>query len=235
MNGYINHLQGQYGKATFKRKTDYIDYNFGRIVKELSPKNAKILEIGPGMGEFVKYLKDKGFKNVDIVDNDKGVLDTVGKFGVKDKYLTDNLLGLENKLEKYDLIVLIQILEHLPLNIQSKAVSVLYSHLNKGGNLILVVPNANNPLGLAERYGDLQHTSSFTSRSLTDLVDNSGIKNYEALISGFEIPPYSVVNLLRIVLQKILHAILYLAMIINGGVFFRVMTPNIVLDVRKKD
>lgn len=235
MNGYINHLKEQYEGATFKRKMDYIDYNFGKAIKRLKPKSSKVLEIGPGMGECVKYLRGKGFRNIDVVDNDKSVLDKVSKLGVKNKYLTDDLLDLRNTLGKYDLIVLIQIMEHLPLNVQAKVISVLYSHLNKNGSLILVVPNANNPLGLAERYGDLQHTGAFTSRSLRDLVDDSAIKNYEAVISGFEIPPYSAVNLIRIILQKILHAVLYLMMIVNGGVFFKVMTPNIVLNIRKKD
>ena len=234
MGNYVKHLEGQYSKATFKRKMDYIDYNFGRIVKNLAPKKCRILEIGPGMGEGVKYLKDNGFRNIDIVDNDNNVLSGVAdRFGVDKKYCVDDLITLKGKLGKYDLIILVQALEHIPLNQQAKVVSMLYSCLRKMGTMLIVVPNAGNPLGMVERYGDLQHTNSFTEQSLRDLARVSGIKTARIEIKGYEIPPYNFVNLIRIFFQKILHMILYGVMIINGGTYFKIMTPNISLIIKK--
>ena len=110
---------------------------------------------------------------------------------------------------------------------------LLYKHLIKGGFLIIVVPNGNNPLGLIERYGDLQHTNCFTEQSLKDLVNISEIKNYKLEIRGYEIPPYDLLNIIRIFFQKTLHFILLLIMIINGGIYFKTMTPNIMLVIKK--
>jgi len=193
------------------------------------------LEIGPGVGELEDYLNEKGLRNIDIADNDQGVLDYVSsKYKVKNIYLINSTSSLDKKLKNYDLIVLIQVLEHLPNNTYAAALASLYKHLKPGGILIIAVPNAGNPLGLTERYGDLQHTISFTEQSLKDLLSVSGIENYEYRISGYEIPPYSLLNVARIILQKILHTFLLILMIINGGVFFRIMTPNIMMVISKK-
>ena len=59
-------------------------------------------------------------------------------------------------------------------------------------------------------------------------------KNYEIEIKGFEIPVTNGFNITRRILQKILHFILIGLMMINGGVFYTTMTPNIMLTVRKK-
>jgi SAM-dependent methyltransferase len=233
MADYIKHLKGEYGENTFNRKVDYIKYNFGDMISAL-PKNAEVLEIGPGMGEMVSYLNNLGITNIDVVDNDRNILKLIKeKYKVKNNYLADDVSRIGKKLGVYDIIVLIQVLEHLPLVKQPDIIKALYARLKKGGYIIIVVPNADNPLGLVERYGDLQHTTSYTNRSLEDLVIESKIKECKIQISGFEIPPYSIINIVRIIFQKILHFFLLLIMMINGGTYFKTMTPNIVLRIKK--
>lgn len=131
------------------------------------------------------------------------------------------------------MIVLIQVLEHLPLRRHPQIIKTLFEHLNKNGYILIIVPNANNPLGLVERYVDLQHQTAFTEQSLKDLVNVSRIKGYNMQIEGYEIPPYDVINIVRIFLQKILHFFLLSLLIVNGGNYFRTMTPNIVLKIKK--
>lgn len=233
MSQYRNHLEQMYDKSTFKRKVDYLKYNLGYLVHDLS-KGATILEVGPGMGELVYYLNRIGVYEIDIVDNDKAILENIkSKYRIKNPYLNQNLSQIDNKLRQYDIIVLIQVFEHLPINIYKDILTTLYKHLKVGGSLIIVVPNANNPLGMVERYGDLQHFNSFTEQSLKDLLNLAGFRNFEFQIKGFEIPPFDLLNIIRIILQKILHTILLVLMIINGGIFFKTMTPNIMLIIRK--
>jgi len=234
MNNYIKHLEELSTSATLKRKKDYIDYNLKKCFKEIGFKNIKVLEVGPGLGEFESYLNDRGVVDIDIVDNDKSILDYVSrKYQIKRMYLTKDISLTEKKLGKYDLIFLMQVLEHLPVDKYVATIQLLYKHLVKGGFLVIVVPNANNPLGLVERYGDLQHTGSFTEPSLKDLITLSGIEDYLMEIKGYEIPPSNLLNLIRIFLQKILHTILLAIMIINGGLFFKTMTPNLSLIIKK--
>lgn len=234
MNNYVKHLEELSTPATLKRKKDYIDYNLRSYFKRIGLTNIKVLEVGPGLGEFESYLNDREVSDIDIVDNDKSILDYVSKkYRIKRYYLTNNLSLIDKKLGKYNFIFLMQVLEHLPVDKYATTLRLLYKHLEKGGFLVIVVPNASNPLGLVERYGDLQHTGSFTEQSLKDLVNLSGIEDYSAEIKGYEIPPFDPLNILRVILQKILHLILLSAMIINGGLFFRIMTPNIALVIKK--
>ncbi len=235
MGNYVAHLQQLSAPQTLKRKKDYIDYNLKKYFRKIGFKKIRILEIGPGLGEFEGYLNEKGVIDIDIVDNDKSILNYVSKkYKVKNKLLARDLLLISKRLRKYNFIFLMQVLEHLPIEKYHKVVRLLYSQLEKGGFLVIVVPNANNPLGLIERYGDLQHTGSFTEQSLKDLINLSDIKDYSMEIKGYEIPPYDLLNIIRIILQKILHTILLAAIIINGGIFFKTMTPNIMLVIRKK-
>lgn len=235
-NSYLSHLDSAYGDKTFKRKVDYIKFNFGREIKKIRfKKTPSVLEIGPGKGEFISYLNSCGIENIDIVDNDSEIINSINKnYKISNSFHSSDIIRVKKKLGKYDIIVLIQLLEHItPLSYFS-FIKTIYSKLKKGGVIIVVVPNANNPLGLTERYGDLQHRNSFTEQSLKDLVMGSNIDNYDIEIKSYLIPPYSVVNILRIFLQKILHMTLLLTMIINGGTYFKTMTPNITLIIRKK-
>jgi len=234
MTNYLSHLEDLYGNKTFKRKIDYIKYNFGKIIFEVVIPRGKALEIGPGKGEFIKYLNNLTIVDIDVIDNDPEVINLVkGTFKIKNSFLCDDVSRISKKLRKYDLIMMIQVLEHIPIEKYRSTLRVLYQHLNSQGYLIIVVPNANNPLGLVERYGDLQHRNSFTEMSLRDLVNISGIRNYDFKITGFSIPPYSLVNLVRIVLQKAVHLCLMFLLILNGGVFCKTMTPNISLIIKK--
>lgn len=234
MKNYTNHLEQMYSQKSFERKTDYIKYNFGEFFKQLKSAKINVLEIGPGLGEFVSFLNSQKIANIDVIDNDKSIADSIKKkYKLLNFFITNKIVSLDKKLNQYDLIVMIQVLEHLPVNQYEPVLKILYKHLKKNGFIVIVVPNGNNPLGLIERYADLQHYNCFTQQSLKDLINYSGIKNFEYKITGFEIPPYDPVNILRIILQKILHFCLLLIMIINGGNYFKVMTPNIMLIIKK--
>ena len=64
---YLSRLEGIYNKKSFQRKVDYIRYNFGPIIRNLKTrKNISVLEVGPGKGEFIKYLHTCGIKDIDI-------------------------------------------------------------------------------------------------------------------------------------------------------------------------
>jgi len=233
-NFYLENLSSLYSKDTFKRKAAYIKYNFDSIIRTLSFEKDAVLEIGPGMGEFVKLISLLGGKKIDIIDNDKSILEYIEKkYHIRYKYLTDNISSMDNKLGKYKLIMMIQVFEHIPVEQYKNTIDILFKHLEINGYIVIVVPNANNPVGLTERYHDLQHQNSFTTQSLKELLRISGIKNYEYQIKNFAIPPTDIVNIIRKILQKILHLILLAIMIINGGVYYNLMAPNIVLIVKK--
>ena len=235
-DSYLSRLEGIYNKKSFQRKVDYIRYNFGPIIRNLKTrKNISVLEVGPGKGEFIKYLHTCGIKDIDIIDKDKNVLKSLQKnFNITNAYNFDNVTSIKNKLRRYDLVILIQVLEHMSPKIYFSTIKTLFSRVKNNGSILIVVPNASNPLGLVERYGDLQHQMAFTEQSLKDLIIGSGINNFDFAIKGYSIPPYDAVNVARIILQKLLHLFLLALMVINGGTYFKTMSPNVALIIRKR-
>lgn len=234
MNTYKKHLDDLSSSQTALRKIAYIRSNFGRNLEGISKKGGVVLEIGPGRGECVQYLNSIGIKKIDVVDNDRQILTEItSKYQIRKNFLNNNIVNIDQKLEKYDAIIGIQVLEHMPVAGLPMVIKTLYSHLKKGGWMLFVVPNAGNPLGIIERYGDWQHTTAFTEQSLKDLVAVSSISGYQLTLRGYEIPPNTLLNLLRIITQKLLHAVLLLVMVVNGGTYFKIMTPNIILEIKK--
>lgn len=235
-DSYLSRLEGLANKESFQRKADYIRYNFGEIIRKLKQnKDISVLEVGPGRGELIKYLNNCGIDDIDILDADKTIINSLRKnFDIKNGYYSDNIISVRDKLRRYDLIVLIQVMEHLPPQIYFEVIEILYSKIKDNGYILIVVPNAGNPLGMVERYGDLQHRNAFTEQSLKDLLMGSVISNYDFYIKGYLIPPYNLVNVVRIILQKILHLFLLALMVVNGGTYFRIMNPNITLIIKKR-
>jgi 2-polyprenyl-3-methyl-5-hydroxy-6-metoxy-1,4-benzoquinol methylase len=223
------------GQGTaFKRRVEYLSYNFRTYFDQLSG-SSKILEIGPGTGELLAILNERNIFSIDIVDNDAAILKHCQKKYKVGKAILSKSLDLSKAVKsRYDLIVLTQVFEHIPKSSYQNWLKTLYSSLNPGGHILITVPNGANPLVGTERYGDLQHENIFTLYSFQELMTFANLKNSSYLIKGFEIPSHNIINLIRIVLQKILHTIFILLMIVNGGIYQTLMTPNITLVITKK-
>lgn len=233
MSSYLKHMQQIGGSTAFGRRAAYITYNFGSYLKNIN-NQSRILEIGPGTGELLSVLNNLGISNIDIIDNDKAVLEYCKKtFKIKEVILSSSLDITISIDHKYDLIVLTQVFEHIPKTSYLNWIQGLYKSLNPGGHIIITVPNGANPLVGTERYGDLQHENIFTIFSFQELMTFADLKNSSCKIQGFEIPPNSIINIIRIILQKILHAIFILMMMINGAIYQTLMTPNITLIITK--
>lgn len=233
MGNYLQHMEEISNDKSFQRRVKYLQYNYSNKISFLD-SNSKVLEIGPGRGELLALLNEKGITNIDIIDNDISVLQYCQKsFKINGTYLSKSLDISKVLKNKYNLIVLTQVFEHIPKSAYLNWIRSLYSALQVGGNLIITVPNGANPLIGAERYGDLQHENIFTVLSFQELLTFSNLKNYKYLIQGFKIPPSDMLNIVRILLQKILHSIFIILMIINGGVYQKLLTPNITLIITK--
>lgn len=234
MAQYIDYLESISNPATFRRKCQWLDHNFGVFFEA----GQEVLEIGPGRGEFLQFATAKGVTALDVIDRDQGVLDYV-----KDRYPIRNMWrssaedigSLRKALPLYDRIFVLQVMEHIKTGALEEFIRALYEHLKPGGKLIITVPNGANPLSIVERYSDITHHSLFSENSLRELVQLSGLTGARTRVQGYRIPPVSVIDLIRIVLQRALHLFLKGLLIVNGGVFFSIYDPNITLIVERTD
>ena len=82
--------------------------------KSIEPSKINLLEIGSGNGFFLNNLKKLGFKSIDGIEPDLGSVNSAKKkFNIKidNKFL--DKISLEKINKKYDIIVLIHVLEHM--------------------------------------------------------------------------------------------------------------------------
>lgn len=228
MSGYVSHLERIYSPREFDRKTRYIEYNFGRL---LAP-GMSILEVGPGMGEFLEVMKRRGTSVVDVLERDPAVADRIrSRHGIRKCWVAalEDIGTIAGELAAYDLIYLSQVLEHVRKDALGVVLRTLHGSLKPGGRLVAVVPNGGNPLCAVERYADLTHECVFSPNSIRQLVEEAGLKGCQVEIRGYRMPLWPPINIVRRGAQKLLHGVLLAVMIANAGNYCTILEPNISL------
>ena len=173
---YISHTDGK--KSIFER--------FYQIAKSINLNNKlelinkiangkKILDYGCGVGDYLEFMQKNGYDVLGMEPNDSARKIAQSKIG-KDKVVSTEL---EQINEKFDVITLWHVLEHIPnLN---EIIAQLKNHLTENGTLIIAVPNHQSYD--AKYYGEKwaaydvpRHLWHFTEDSIRKLFNNFGMK-----------------------------------------------------------
>lgn len=144
------------------------------FIGDINIKN--ILEVGSGPGGILKYFEDKKNSNVLGIDLDQRYLD----YGIKNNLkLINSTVESFSSNNKYDLIIVCHVLEHLknPISLLEQ----LKSFLNNDGTIYIEVPSLESVKDGAygknlQNYLHLAHVSHFTEKSIKDLINISGYK-----------------------------------------------------------
>lgn len=158
------------------------------ILKHL-PNNQRIniLEIGCGYGRYTKTMDELGYKNVKGIDISKEQINYAENvLGLKNVEVADALEYLD-KNEKYDLIFLMDVLEHLESNYAVLLLRKIYNNLNTNGKFIIHVPNGLAPLS-PPFYGDITHVRAFSVDSMSQILRMAGFNSF----NHFPLPPLVV-------------------------------------------
>ena len=112
----------------------FVEQKFKEVSK-LIPKDSKVLDIGCGEGKIRNLLQNCDYYGI---DGQKELIDFLIKHDVKAKTIDLNKEGLPFEGEKFDYILMLDILEHVvnPKNLLNQAKSKL-----KGGRIIITLPN----------------------------------------------------------------------------------------------
>ena len=156
------------GISIHKYITDFI------ILKQ----NSKILEIGCGLGSIMSCFHDKGYdvKGIDLKGED--IIFAKSKGLNVEKKTVENL----KKDEKFDLIILMRSLEHIPYPLSF--IKLIKSKLNEHGALFISVPSLDSLLQTTDiKKMNIQsqlhfaHVYFFSKNSLINLMAVCGLRN----------------------------------------------------------
>jgi len=108
-----------------------------KLCNSLTGIDKNILDIGAGTGDFLVACKKNGWKITGVEPNSKAKALITTKLQSRDQRIFENINELD--LEKYDVITMWHVLEHVPNLIDY--ISSLKQLLKPNGTLIVAVPN----------------------------------------------------------------------------------------------
>jgi 2-polyprenyl-3-methyl-5-hydroxy-6-metoxy-1,4-benzoquinol methylase len=141
------------------------------FVPHLPPRrDAEILDIGCGYGEFVSFLQRDGFTRVSGIDLDADEVERGSRFGVSNLRCGDARRFLVQHNACFDCVSALDMLEHVPRSETLEFLDLVYGALKPGGRFLCQVPN------LAAFYAplffmDFSHETPYTASSLKQVLE----------------------------------------------------------------
>jgi 2-polyprenyl-3-methyl-5-hydroxy-6-metoxy-1,4-benzoquinol methylase len=143
-----------------------------------------VLDVGCGMGFTVLAFRELGFTDCRGIDTDTAQIEACRRLGVDAEKVSDSIVYLTSRPEQFQVITLLDVLEHVPVARQVDMMRAVHVALAPGGRVLVQVPNANSPLAARWRYIDYTHFCSFTEHSLQFVLRNAYFD--EITIQGYE-------------------------------------------------
>jgi 2-polyprenyl-3-methyl-5-hydroxy-6-metoxy-1,4-benzoquinol methylase len=118
--------------------------DFNDIIS-LLPKKTRSLDIGGGIGNFSKFLKEY-YPNWEITHSDFAIKENreLNKLNIKTRSI--NFLEEQIGINLYDLITAWEVLEHIPYEKLSDTLDNIYNSLSNNGIFMFSTPNFDSPL-----------------------------------------------------------------------------------------
>lgn len=172
---YISHTDD---RKTFIENCYHLVKNYAlkgkiKLITKENDGTGKLLDIGAGTGDFLVSAKNKGWEVLGVEPNASARQLALSK-GVE---LSEKLT--EITAEKFDVITLWHVLEHLP-NLEEN-INFICSKLKKEGVLVIAVPNYNSYD--AKHYKEYwaaydvpRHLWHFSKNSISKLFEEEGYK-----------------------------------------------------------
>ncbi len=127
------------------------------------------LEIGFGHGSFLAFARDNGIEVSGIEVN--GNLREMARRAGFEAY--SDMVELP-KGRRFDLVVALNVMEHIPQDVIPSFLSSIMERLNPDGAFIATFPNGDSPFCMLHQNGDVTHTTTLGSQKVQYLVQLAG-------------------------------------------------------------
>ncbi|MBL9201460.1 MAG: methyltransferase domain-containing protein [Opitutaceae bacterium] len=140
---------------------------------------AAVLDVGCGGGQMLQVMRSLGLATAQGVDvSEQQVLRaTAAGLDVRQR---DAIAALREAAARWDLILAIDVLEHLGKEEALAFLEAAHAALKPGGRLILQMPNPDARAGMRVRYGDLTHEIALGPECARRLLELFGFERVEA-------------------------------------------------------
>lgn len=237
LDKHANYRQRLYDvyHSRFKRETrDTSDRQFQRYCSVMrrwlkgwlpEDRNARILDVGSGSGEFLRFLHTQGYGNCEGIELSQEQVEQSEQWTLK-VHCGNALDFLKNCSEQYALITAFDFLEHLTRSEAFEFLSYAREVL-RGGSLIMKVPNVAAPRGMHYFAGDLTHEQAYSPSSLLQILRATDFADVE--FRETKPVPHSAFGAVRSVLWYFARGIYILEDRIETGGQLPVYTRNVIV------
>jgi 2-polyprenyl-3-methyl-5-hydroxy-6-metoxy-1,4-benzoquinol methylase len=138
-------------------------------------RDAPILDIGCGSGQFLYFLRGKGYRRLHGIDVDQKQVEIARALDLdaETAAVSDYLARTEGK---FAMIAMLDIIEHFTREELFPLMETVVASLRPGGRLIASIPNAESPDGLRCLYTDITHEMTYTPMSFEEMLFCHGLK-----------------------------------------------------------
>jgi 2-polyprenyl-3-methyl-5-hydroxy-6-metoxy-1,4-benzoquinol methylase len=179
-----------------------------REIRPLLPaKASRVLEVGSGGGYTLRWIRSL-YENVTTVGVEINEDLRTELTANADVAVIGNIDECVSELGSFDLILLLDVLEHLPD--PGRTLQALTRHLERNGRIIVSVPNVAHlsvalPLLLARRFEyqdsgilDRTHLRFFVESTAVKLLNDANLLVFDGLMTGLEGPKSKAIDQLSL-------------------------------------
>ncbi len=145
-------------------------------------RDAAILDVGCGWGNFLLSVWAAGYTNLTGVDVDSASCEIARAHLPEGIAVTcgDAVEFLRQRRAEFDLVVCFDVIEHFDTEGAAEFVRAVEGGLKPGGVFVVGTPNCANLVGASlSRHIDVTHHAGYTEHSLFQLLDIAGLEDHE--------------------------------------------------------
>jgi 2-polyprenyl-3-methyl-5-hydroxy-6-metoxy-1,4-benzoquinol methylase len=230
--GYVSAFKKENLNETAQAQAAYDRWSNARYYPLFAnlPKDAAILDLGCGPGRTMQFMKSKGFTNVVGVDISEEQTSIARKRGLNAITADVNDFLVQHPNE-YDMIIMIDVVEHFTKLELLDLFKLIHYSLKKGGIVIYQTCNGEGLYPNQIMFGDLTHMTILSAGSSEQLLRACGFDN----ISFADTPPVSsgLKGTLRSIVWKCITLKASLIRRIETGKKHKIWTENFISRAEK--
>jgi SAM-dependent methyltransferase len=162
-------------KRDFAHSFDEYDNNLGVF---LPPRpDLAILDIGCGWGQFLAWLRARGYTAATGIDVGGQQVEFCRAQGFQAIQVDDSRLFLESRPGTHDLIALHHVIEHVPTGDGLSLLRAVRTALRPGGRVLVQTPNMSAASASFTRYIEISHVTGYTETSLAEILSFAGLED----------------------------------------------------------
>jgi 2-polyprenyl-3-methyl-5-hydroxy-6-metoxy-1,4-benzoquinol methylase len=195
----------------FKYSVEYYEADLNDYLPQ--NKEVPILDVGCGWGQFLWWLREKGFTNLQGIDIGKEQESHGNSIGIDIVQVNDSTKFLEGINSKYELITMHHIIEHMPAPEGFEMLRAAHRALRPGGRIIVQTPNLCAIGANCARYIEITHVTGYTETSLHQIVNLAGFTDIRLFGNKtvFRLAPRRLVLLLLQYITRSIWKVMLLA------------------------